>query len=169
MKRYLLVAALPLVLAACSSGADVPANTVADTTDTTPPTTANAMPTAPDTSTTMTAATAVTLDAVGGSGVTGTAQVSPADSKTQVMVMLNGLEPGSAHAGHFHDGTCASPGKAVIALPDITAAEDGTGMATVAVDLPADSLMDGEHIIAYHQTTGADHGPTIVCGAVPAQ
>lgn len=167
MKRYLLLAALPLVLAACAgSGDEVPAATNEPPV---PAATSDSSATAIDTTTTVTPATTVMLDAVDNSGVTGTAQVAPGNPKTQVMVTLGGLDPNSAHAGHIHEGSCASPGAVVAPLPDITADANGGGMATASVEIPADSLMDGQHVIAYHKTNGSDHGPTITCGAIPAK
>ncbi|HEV2146676.1 MAG TPA: hypothetical protein VGR37_04600 [Longimicrobiaceae bacterium] len=108
----------------------------------------------------------VTLNPVGGSGVSGTATLAEQGAQTQVAVQLTGLQPNSAHAGHIHHGTCESPGNAVAPLQDITADAGGAGTMTATVAMPTSTVMNGQHIVAYHESAGPNHGPTIVCGAI---
>ena len=117
------------------------------------------------------AASAMTMTAelqpVGGSGVTGQATLTPAAGQTQVMIALNNLAPNSAHAGHIHTGTCASPGPAVQPLQPITANASGTGSMTTTVPLDPNTVMNGQHIVVYHRDAGDSPGSPIVCGALP--
>ncbi len=109
----------------------------------------------------------VNMAAVGNSGVSGQATLNPQGSQTQVMLTLNGLAPNSAHAGHIHMGTCASLGNVVQPLPEVTADASGSGMVSETVPLDPATVLNGQHIIAYHQDPGENHGATIVCGSIP--
>jgi Cu/Zn superoxide dismutase len=125
--------------------------------------------TAQATDSTMAASSTVQMQAVGSSGVNGQAWVTGQGNQTKVTVDLTGLQPDSAHAGHVHEGTCSSPGKVVAPLPDISGNANGSGTATATVALAPDSVLDGQHVIAYHRSAGANHGPTITCGAIPGK
>lgn len=166
--RFWVLAALPLALAACGGGDDA-AEGAADST-------AAAMDTgmtAPvPMDTTMTGATAmaaaVTMNAVGNSGVTGQAQfMAHGTNQTMVTITLAGQGSGT-HAGHIHQGTCDAPGSVVVPLQDVTLA-NGTGTSTSTVDVPLGTVMNGQHIVAYHQSSGESAGPPVVCGQIPAQ
>lgn len=160
MKRYGLLLALPLVLAACAADEEAEMDTMDMDTATAP------MAGAPMDTGMMGGmggmATTVTLAAVGGSGVTGEATLTPSGNQTEVMVRLMGLEPNSTHPGHIHQGTCAAPGSVVAPLQDITADATGAGTMTTTVPVAADSVTMGQHIVAYHGEGGAP----IVCGEV---
>ena len=113
--------------------------------------------------------TEVPFAAVGGSGVSGGATLSEQGEQVQVTVRLAGLPPNSSHSGHVHEGTCAAPGSPVAPLLDVAADASGSGTSTSLVPLPMSTVMDGRHVVAYHQAAGDDPGPPVVCGAVPAQ
>ncbi len=108
----------------------------------------------------------VNLTPVGNSGVNGEATLTPQGGNTQVIVRLTGLQPNTGHAGHIHRGTCSSLGEVVAPLQEITADANGTGTMTTTVSVPSDSILRGQHLIAYHQDPGTNHGPTIVCGEI---
>lgn len=172
--RLWVLTALPFALAACGGGDDAAAggaDTTAAVTDTT--TAPMATGTTPmSTDTTMAGAQpvggAVTMNAVGTSGVTGTAQIMD-HGGSQTMVTVNLTAQGNTtHGGHIHTGTCEQPGPPVVPLQDITLA-NGAGSSSSTVDVPLATVMNGQHIIAYHERAGDNPGSPVVCGAIPAQ
>jgi hypothetical protein len=169
--RLWVLAALPLALAACGGDDDEAAVGGADTTAMAADTT-SAMATPMPADTGMSGATAmgsaVTMNAVGGSGVTGQAQFME-HGAGQTMVTVNLTAQGNTtHSGHIHQGTCDAPGQVVAPLQDVTLA-NGTGTSTSTVDIPLGTVMNGQHIVAYHQGQGANAGAPVVCGQIPAQ
>lgn len=171
MKAFRLwgLAAIPFALAACGGGDDAAAGD-ADTT-------AMSMDTAATVPTTMPADTgmgaqsmgsAVTMNAVGSSGVTGQAQfMDHGAGSTMVTVNLT-AQGNTTHSGHIHTGTCDAPGDVVAPLQDITLA-NGTGSSSTTLQIPLATVMNGQHIVAYHQGQGDNAGAPVVCGQIPAQ
>jgi len=168
--RLWTLAALPLALAACGGGDE----TAEGGTDTT--TAALPSPDAGATAATMPADSgmagaqalggAVAMNAVGGSGVTGQAQfMEHGPGETMVTVTLT-AQGNSSHSGHIHQGTCEALGSVVAPLQDVTLA-NGAGSATSTVDVALSTVMDGQHIVAYHQGQGAGAGAPVVCGQIP--
>lgn len=111
----------------------------------------------------------VQLAALNSSGVTGQMMLAPMGTETQVMVTLNGLAPNSAHAGHIHSGSCDNLGPVVVPLQEITADAGGTGTMTTTVAVDPATAMNGQHLVAYHQDPGEDHGPPVACAGIPMQ
>ncbi|MGE5619461.1 MAG: hypothetical protein ACM3US_09400 [Sphingomonadaceae bacterium] len=109
----------------------------------------------------------VAINPVGGSGVSGTATLTGMDGTTQVALNVSGFQPNTSHATHFHVGTCANPGSIVIDLPTLTADANGNASATATVNASLASLMDGNHLVQTHVTSGANFGAGIACGDVP--
>lgn len=170
--RLFALTALPFALAACGGGDDEAAEGgMADTTSATmgATDTTTAMSTMPA-DTGMGGAQAmggaVTMNAVGGSGVTGQAQFTGQGAQTMVMVTLN-AQGSTTHSGHIHTGTCEAPGDVVVPLQDVTLA-NGTGSSSSTIDVPLATVMNGQHIVAYHQGQGENAGGPVVCGAIPA-
>lgn len=167
--RLWVLATLPLALAACGGDAD-DENAVDDgvvvTGDTALVTEPAPMPGA-DAGTTP---TTVPMNPVGGSSVSGQMEVmAHGEGQTMVSVTLNGpAGASSTHSGHIHEGTCDSLGSVVVPLQDVTL-QNGTGMAASTVDVPASTVMNGQHIVAYHEGSGESPGAGVVCGAIPAQ
>lgn len=165
-----LLACLPLALAACGENdpdVDTDEAVVLETADTgamatMPPPAAMPMDTG------MAMHNQVMMNPVGNSGVSGSATLADANGQVQVAVQLTGFQPNTAHAGHIHQGTCDSPGSVVAPLQEITAGADGAGSMTTTVQVPMNTVMNGQHIIAYHERGGEDHGPPVVCGSIPA-
>ena len=170
--RLWMMAALPFALAACGGG-DEAAEGAADTPAVVPSaeTGSTTTPSAPaDTgmSGAQTMGGAVTMNAVGNSGLNGQAQfMDHGQGQTMVTVTLTGQGSGT-HSGHIHQGTCDAPGSVVAPLQDVTLA-NATGSATSTVQMPLATVMDGQHIVAYHTGAGANPGPPAVCGQIPAQ
>ncbi|HEX2191454.1 MAG TPA: hypothetical protein VHG51_21260 [Longimicrobiaceae bacterium] len=163
-----LLACLPLALAACGMN-----DTDAEEDDPTDGAAADTMaaatfpPPAPmDTAAGAAAPMTVQMSPVGSSGVSGQANLMENASQTQVAVQLTGMQPNSRHAGHVHQGTCDAPGSVVAPLPEITANSTGDGTATEQVAVPLATVMNGQHIIVYHEA-GGNPGAPVVCGAIP--
>ena len=171
--RLWVLTALPFALTACGGGDDAAVEGGADTTAATMTDTttgsAGTMPAATDTG--MAGAQpmggAVTLNAVGTSGVTGQAQIMD-HGNNQTMVTVNLTAQGnSTHSGHIHTGTCDAPGDVVVPLEDVTLA-NGAGSSSSTLSVPLATVMNGQHIVAYHQSSGENPGAPVVCGAIPA-
>lgn len=169
--RFWIAAALPLGLVACGGGE--PADgALADSTAT-----VSAAPAPPMDATTAPmdsgaaaapAAGMVAMNAAGGSGVTGQMQAM-AHGGNETMVSVTLMAPGTTtHSGHIHEGTCDAPGKVVVPLQDVTLA-NGQGMSSTTLQIPVATVMNGQHIVAYHEKSGAEPGKPVVCGAIPAQ
>lgn len=165
--RRWMLAALPLALAAC--GGDVEEEPVVNEGAVVTGDTSMAPSTMPATDAAAPAAGGVAMNAVGGSGVTGTMEVMQhGASQTMVSVTLNGpAGASSTHAGHIHQGTCDNPGAVVVPLQDVTLS-NGTGMAASTVEVPPADAMNGQHIVAYHESAGDNPGAPVVCGAIPS-
>lgn len=167
--RFWALAGLPFALAACGGGDDAvegDAETTTVAVDTTMP-----APAPMGTDTGMAGAQAmggaVTMNAVGSSGVTGQAQFMEQGAQTMVMVTLT-AQGNTTHSGHIHTGTCDAPGSVVVPLQDVTLA-NGTGSSSSTIEVPLATVMNGQHIVAYHAGSGADAGAPVVCGQIPAQ
>ncbi|HYW13561.1 MAG TPA: hypothetical protein VE871_16490, partial [Longimicrobium sp.] len=110
---------------------------------------------------------AVTMNAVGTSGVTGQTQImDQGGTATMVMVTLT-AQGNSTHSGHIHTGTCDAPGDVVVPLQDVTLA-NGTGNSSSTIQVPMATVMNGQHIVAYHASSGDNPGAPVVCGTIPA-
>ena len=170
-RKLWVLGALPLMLAGCGGGEAEQEGVEPVVID--PATAPTAAPSTAPMDAGMEAGTAqmgdqVQMTPVSNSGVSGEGMISEAGQQTQVMVRLTGLQPNSGHAGHIHQGTCDNMGSAVVPLQDITAGADGAGTMTTTVSVPMMTVMNGQHLIAYHQDAGQNHGPTIVCGNIPS-
>lgn len=175
--RYWALAALPLALAACGGGdEETAAGGAADTTSvmasgdsgTTSAVPAAPMPGDSGMSGAQAMAAAVTMNAVGGSGVTGQASFM-AHGTNETMVTVNLTAQGSTtHAGHIHQGTCDNIGSVVAPLQPVTLA-NGTGSSNSTVPVALGTVMNGQHVVSYHQNAGDNPGAPVVCGQIPAQ
>lgn len=170
--RLWVMSALPFALAACGGGGDEAAEGGADTaavaTDSMTATTTDPMSADTGMAGAQTLGGAVTMNAAGNSGVTGQAQfMEHGQGQTMVTVNLT-AQGGGTHSGHIHQGTCDSLGPVVVPLQDVTLA-NGAGSSTSTVDVPLATVMSGQHIVAYHASSGANPGAPVVCGQIPAQ
>jgi hypothetical protein len=168
--RLWALTALPLALAACGGGDDA-AEGGNDTTSVLSLPDSGTMPTTPMTADSGMGGTApmgnaVTMNAVGTSGVTGQAMFTEQGAQTMVMVNLT-AQGNTTHSGHIHTGTCDAPGAVVVPLQDVTLA-NGTGNSSSTIEVPLATVMNGQHIVAYHAGSGADAGAPVVCGAIPS-
>jgi hypothetical protein len=98
-----------------------------------------------------------------GTGVGGEVVVTDRGNQAEVMVRLTGAPPNSSHPGHIHSGSCANLGGVVQALEPITTDAAGVGEMTATVDIAPMTLMNGQHLVAYHGAGGAP----IACADIP--
>jgi hypothetical protein len=108
----------------------------------------------------------MTMNEFTGSGVTGSATITPGD-RIQIEVTIDGgLEEGS-HESHIHQGACSASGGSVeFSLTNVEADASGAGYAssTHFDGVLLAYLQDGNHYIAVH-----DHaGPMVTCGDIPS-
>jgi hypothetical protein len=166
-----MLAALPFALAACGGGDDEAAEGTAEGTTVSMDSSTMTAPAPMSADTGMSSAqamgSAVTMNAVGSSGVTGQAQFMSQGEGTMVMVNLT-AQGNSTHSGHIHQGTCDAPGEVVVPLQDVTLA-NGTGSSSSTIQVPLATVMNGQHIVAYHASSGDNPGAPVVCGQIPAQ
>jgi hypothetical protein len=172
LKRTWLLAALPLALAAC--GGDEVVETVEgegvviEGEGAVP--TVDPMPMPADTGAMaaggMAGGQTIPLQAIGGAPVSGSVQVSEAGAATQVMLMVSGTGAAGTHAAHIHTGTCDSPGGVVAPLESVTTDASGAGSSTSTVEVPMNTVMNGQHIVAVHEA-GGDPGAPVACAAIP--
>ncbi|HEV2146677.1 MAG TPA: CHRD domain-containing protein [Longimicrobiaceae bacterium] len=162
--RLWMLALAPLALTACGGGeADAEADREAVLKDTSAVTVSPVEGAAPaDPGMAMGGENTVQLNPVGNSGVSGQAMLSDMNGQTQVRVTLTGAK--GTHQGHIHQGTCDSPGPPVAPLEPVDAT--GGSSSTATVQVPMSTVMNGQHIIAYHEV-GGNPGATIVCGSIP--
>lgn len=107
------------------------------------------------------------MNSVGGSQVTGDVEIDDQAGQLMVNVHLTNSSDGAVHQGHIHTGTCEAPGAVVQPLGEVTIGADGTGMSENTVTADITTLLDGQHVVAFHEA-GGEPGATIVCAAIPA-
>lgn len=109
---------------------------------------------------------AAVLDSQAGSNAQGLALLATRGSSTDVVVLATGLEPGTKHPEHIHQGTCGSNGPVIYPLPLLTA--DDNGIAISSANIPTGVIPSSGWYINIHQgpgLTGAQFTP-IACGNV---
>lgn len=171
--RFRVVSVLSLTLAAACGGGgeEASADAATDTTMAAPAADASMPPAAPADSAMAgqtSGASTVQMTAVGGSGVTGQAQImGHGAGETMVTVTLQGTGSGT-HPGHVHQGTCENLGSVVAPLQDLTMA-GGTGTSTTTLQVPMATVMNGQHVVNFHAGSGENPMAPVACGAIPAQ
>lgn len=108
-------------------------------------------------------AATVTLNAVNESGITGTAEVGPADDAVEIEVSLEGLAEGDTYPVHLHEGTCSEGGGVAAPIGEVTGGTDGTGSATATI-AAADLSADASYFVQGH----LPDGQPAVCGDAPS-
>lgn len=153
--------ALVVLLGACA-GTDDAADPVAG--DTTLSTTPAAIPAA--TPGQDSAANRIAFTPVGTATLAGDIAVDSEGNGTRIDVTIRNSTDGAVHKGHVHSGTCSTIGGVVAPLEDVTIDGDRDGDARTVVQIPMMTVMDGQHIVAYHEAGGTPGAP-VVCAAIP--
>ncbi len=103
----------------------------------------------------------VKLDAVGGSGKTGKAELYPGPASVDVTIEMTKGQSES-DVIHVHKGTCDSPSKEVAHDLGFTTASLGQGQIFQTLD----EVATGEYVIDVHE----DETPKVImCGVIPEQ
>lgn len=106
-----------------------------------------------------------TLNAVGGSGVTGTARGSSGHDMTMVTVNVQGARPGSTLPWHVHEGKCGDASPPIVgpptAYPPLVVGSDGR--ATAEAHLSMDLNEAKSYIVNVHASP-SNLGTIVACG-----
>jgi hypothetical protein len=158
-----ILAFVPFALAACA-GPETADDTETATEEALPATEATPPPTTePEQPASFTAQ----FQPINESGASGQVDLRAIGESTEVRVTLSGAGEG-VYQGHIHTGTCDAPGDVVAPLSPITADASGAGDQTAEVAVPLATVMDGNHIVLYHEP-GGEPGAPIACAPIPAQ
>ena len=103
----------------------------------------------------------VELKAVGDSGVSGEATLTPVDNKTKVAITLTGAPEGVAQPAHIHQGTCEELGAPKYPL---SAVENGKSETTI--DAKVSDLTTGDLAINVHKSK-EEIAAYVACGEIP--
>jgi LPXTG-motif cell wall-anchored protein len=105
----------------------------------------------------------VQLNEINGSGVSGTATLTPKGTQTQIDVHVVGEPAGGSEPIHVHTGNCgAALGPIKYPLQSV---ENGTS--STVIDAPLESIETGHFAVNVHQSA-ANIGTYVACGNIPA-
>ena len=104
----------------------------------------------------------VTLAAQNGSGVSGTATLTPMGNQTQVVVNVTGEPAGGSEPEHIHSGTCATLDGIKYPLANVV-----NGTATTVVNVSLSTLTAGTFAVNLHESA-ANISHYIACGNITA-
>jgi hypothetical protein len=105
----------------------------------------------------------VSMNAINGSGVSGTARIDDQGNASTVTVELQHV-PSGAHAGHVHLGSCAQQGVIVFGLNPIT--PDAAGNGSAITNGVSDVFIGPGYSIEYHVALDPPGDP-IACADIP--
>jgi hypothetical protein len=107
---------------------------------------------------------------MGGSGVTGTGQVSKGAGSFVVSIQIHGMKPNSSHVSHVHIGTCAKQGNIAYALLQVVADGAGNANATSTVTEYYSMPTTGWYVNVHEgpDLTEAEYAVSVSCGTLPA-
>lgn len=111
------------------------------------------------------------LRAVGGSGVSGTANLMATANGSALGVNLIGLTPNASYAAQISAGTCAAPGASVARVVTLKANAQGHAMGTGDVlfrgtePVQAMTLVDGDHVVHVVEEK-ASGAAEVACGPI---
>lgn len=156
--RKLFALTATIAVAACATSSATPNDTTMGPSVTPPP------PGTVSATTPVSATWRATLRAMNGSGVTGTAAVTPSTSGATATVNVQGATSGDVHPWHVHSGTCASGGGVVgpaSAYTALTVASGGMTSGTATLPAPLDPAQS-YHVNVHRSPT--DMGTIVACG-----
>ncbi len=100
---------------------------------------------------------------------TGTATLSwdPQTKNVTAKLQMSGLTPGSSHAMHIHQGSCATAGDVLVPFPDLAADGGGAINTTVTSTEPAPGGLASGTALNIHLASGAQLGGPGALGYTP--
>jgi LPXTG-motif cell wall-anchored protein len=108
----------------------------------------------------------VTMGPTGGSGVSGTAQLTGMGNQTQVVVTVQGAPPNGTHVNHIHTGSCEQMGGIAFPLTDLRIDSTGRGSATTTVSATLATIQGAAHYVNVHAGPALP-SPGVSCGNIP--
>lgn len=106
-----------------------------------------------------------TLNAVGGSGVTGSARGTTGHDMTHVTVMVMGARPGATLPWHVHEGKCGDASPPIVgpasAYPPLVVGADGHATAEAHLNL---DLNEAKNYIVNVHASPTNLGTIVACG-----
>jgi hypothetical protein len=106
-----------------------------------------------------------TLNAVGGSGVTGTATGTTANDMSNVVVNISGAKAGATHPWHVHEGKCSDASAPIAgpasAYPPLVVGADGRATAEAHLSFKLNEAKD--YIINVHASP-TNLATIVACG-----
>jgi uncharacterized surface protein with fasciclin (FAS1) repeats len=113
--------------------------------------------------TTATRSVRYAVNAVGGSGVSGSVLVADYGFENAVVtILLRGTVAEGSHPTHFHLGNCDSDGEIVVPLENVNGA---TGLSITSMTAPYDIVVEGDHYLNVHLSDEAVD-TIVACGEV---
>ncbi len=103
----------------------------------------------------------VTMNALGGSGQTGTATLTARGNQTEVVLDLRAGAAGVAQPAHIHDGTCAANGGVHFPLTNVS-----DGKSTTTVNVALRDLETGKFYVNVHRSA-PEIAVSTSCGDIP--
>ena len=99
----------------------------------------------------------------------GTATLSwdPASKYVTAQLQMVGFTPGSSHAMHIYQGSCASPENVTVAFPDVTANQGGAIDTAVSSLQPSDSGVTDGTLLSIHLAPSSQLGSPGSLGYTP--
>lgn len=161
--RKLLALTAAAGLAACATSSATPNETPA-----TPSAGATTGAAAGAPATVSTATWTATINAMGGSGITGSAMVRPSGKTEAATVSLTGAPPNSTLPWHVHSGTCATGGGVVgsgSAYTPLSVGADGKATSSATINASLDPA--AKYHVNIHKSA-SDMGTIVACGDLTA-
>ncbi|HEX8695522.1 MAG TPA: hypothetical protein VF746_24125 [Longimicrobium sp.] len=106
-----------------------------------------------------------TLNAVGGSGVSGTASAMDMSGATHATITIRGGTAGGVHPWHIHEGRCGDTNPPIVGTPSAypPLSVGGGGNATAEAHVPV-SLNEAKNYIVNVHASPTNLGTIIACG-----
>src|ERR1700730_3841055 len=110
------------------------------------------------------------MNAVGGSGASGTGKVFKEEASFRVSITLTGLVPNSSHVSHVHIGTCANQGGIAYALLEVVADSSGNATARSTGAYSYTTARTGWYVNVHSgpDMSETEYTASVSCGDLPA-
>jgi hypothetical protein len=108
----------------------------------------------------------VTLRELQGSGIRGSAVLTPADTVVRVQLAIEGSRSGASHAARIYAGSCEAPGAVLAELDPILVDGPRTVVPRMVQQRPM-QLLGGQSALMVYPSGGVIAGPGAACGNIP--